>query len=100
MFVVADRQAMQDTGDVDGLTAKRLRILEKAQEENSMFAVGVPISTIADYDLAKYRLSLKKEFDMVKVLEKASGNSSQYRVDMLPLLTLAHNISDNKLLMD
>ena len=60
-----------------------------------MFAVGVPISSIADYDLAKYTLSLKKDFDMIKVLDKASGSASQYRIDMLPLLTLAHNISDN-----
>jgi len=30
VFVVSERQAMQDTGEVDGVTAKRLRVLEKA----------------------------------------------------------------------
>jgi len=71
LFIVPDRQVMHDTGDVDGITASKLKLLEDGQKDKSMFTVGIPISNIASYDLANYQLSLKKDFDLLKVIDEA-----------------------------
>jgi len=73
LFVVNDRQVMRDSGQVDGLTAKRLSLLEDAQKGKNMFAVGIPIRAMAHYDLASYQLTMKKDFDLMKVIDEAYG---------------------------
>ncbi len=42
---------MRDSNCTDGFTQAKLKTLEKAQGDQNMVAVGIPIDSICDYDL-------------------------------------------------
>lgn len=64
-----------------------------------MFAVGIPIDAIADYDLQKYRLALKKDFNINNIINEATQSDALNFDALRPIDAFAKNCAQNSLLM-
>ena len=90
---------MRDSNVADGFTRARLKTLEKDQADQNMVAVGIPIDSMCEYDLQEYKLALKKDFNLNKIVNEATGSKGQNFDALKHLATLTRNIAQNSLIM-
>ena len=90
---------MRDSNCADGFTQAKLNTLEKAQGDQNMVAVGIPIDSICDYDLQEYKLSLKQDFNINNVIDEACGTKGVGLDALMPLASFARNLSQSSLMM-
>jgi|TARA_B110000285_G_C14995465_1_gene548582 hypothetical protein len=64
-----------------------------------MVAVGIPIDSMCEYDLQEYKLALKKDFNLNKIVNEATGSKGQNFDALKHLATLTRNIAQNSLIM-
>ena len=68
LFLLNDTNVMRDTKTPDGKAAHQMALVERSHSTSTEMktapikTMGLAMSQIVDYDLAKYKLSLRNDF--------------------------------------
>lgn len=62
---------MRDTKQADGRTHTQMDLVRQLQlnDDSKIVNVGLPISSVVDYDLKNYKMQLRKDWDLTKFLD-------------------------------
>jgi hypothetical protein len=67
--LVTSSQTMRDIGKPDGRFSFQGRILKKLSEE-PIQTIGVPITSVVDYDIENHKLKVNSNYDFFRDLEE------------------------------
>lgn len=89
VYIANENQVMRDTQTMDGWTEHKMSL---AAAHNGMKTVGIPLTSMVDYDLANYKLALRKDFKLSTLVDLGTNNTG--------LGDLAQNMANSAYLMD
>ena len=70
-----DIDVMRDSQSPDGESVRKMKLVEQFHKQGNgapIKTVALPISRVVDYDLMNYKLSLKKDFNLMEFLKEST----------------------------
>ena len=87
LFLLNDNNVMRDTRNPDGKTVHQMALVEQShsaspeQKTPQIKTIGLAMNQIVDYDLAKYKLSLRNDFNLSEFMSRMTESSNLRQLD-------------------